>query len=286
MSVITIKNDELTIGINTYGAELTSVKDSNGKEYIWQGDVNVWKDQAPTLFPVVGRVTGGKYNFDGKTYEMKAHGFARNSEFEVEEASDNHVTFALFSNEETKKVYPFDFEFRVHYTLNGKDLTVEFETKNKTNGNMYYSAGAHEGYAIDGGIENYSIVFDENETISRYEVLPDGTIGQTPIPCLENSRELKLDEKYFSIDAIIFYDIKTKGVSLRDDRNGKSIHVSYPDCDTLLIWREPYSKFVCIEPWAGIPDAPWLPYSDLSQKPGIRTLNEGKTEIITHTISF
>lgn len=286
MSVVTIKNDELTIGINTYGAELTSVKDSNGKEYIWQGDENVWKNQAPNLFPVVGRVTGGKYNFDGKTYEMKAHGFARNSEFEVEEASDNHVTFALFSNEETKKVYPFDFEFRVHYTLNGKDLTVEFETKNKTNGNMYYSAGAHEGYAIDGGIENYSIVFDENETISRYEVLPDGTIGQTPIPCLENSRELKLDEKYFSIDAIIFYDIKTKGVSLRDDRNGKSIHVSYPDCDTLLIWREPYSKFVCIEPWAGIPDAPWLPYNDLSQKPGIRTLNEGKTEIITHTISF
>ena len=33
-----IKNDQLTLEISSLGAELQSIKDANGNEYLWDGD--------------------------------------------------------------------------------------------------------------------------------------------------------------------------------------------------------------------------------------------------------
>jgi galactose mutarotase-like enzyme len=286
MSVVTIKNSELSVEIKSFGAEILSVKDSSGREYMWCGDPDVWEDRSPILFPIVSRLNNDKYSFGGKEYSMGAHGFAQNFEFEIEKADEQSVTFLLKSNVETLAMYPFEFEFRVIYTLDKNSLIVDFETKNLTDGNMYYSVGSHEGFATSGGIENYSIVLDEKETLARYEVLPSGVISGTPIPCIENSKELKLSEEYFKVDAIIFFDMKSKGLSLRDDRNGKEIHIDFPFADTVLIWKEPNAQFVCIEPWLGAPDLEWKRVDDFSKKYRIRTLEKGETEKVTHTVTF
>ncbi len=289
MSVITIKNAELTVSIKTLGAELTSVTDNSGKEYIWCGDPAVWAGQCPNLFPIVSRLRNhgqNKYPLGGKMYEMGMHGFAKTSEFEVECATENSVTFLLRSNDATRAQYPFDFEFRIVYTLDGRKLKVDFITDNKTKGNMYYSAGSHEGFAISGGIENYSLVLDEVETLAKYDVLPTGGIGEDSTLVFENSRELKLNDDFFAIDALIFFDIKSRGVAVRDDRTGESIHVAFPGFDTLLVWKRQGGEYVCIEPWAGAPDLSWKPYDDFTNKWRIRKLPEGKSEMLTHTITF
>jgi galactose mutarotase-like enzyme len=217
---------------------------------------------------------------------MGAHGFAQNFEFEVERAEEQRVVFLLNSNEETLAMYPFDFEFRVVYALEENKLCVDFITKNLTNSNMYYSVGSHEGFSISGGIENYSIVLDEKETLARYEVLPSGVISEKPIPCLEDSDELRLSEEYFKVDAIIFFDMKSKGLSLRDNRNGQQIRMDFPFADTVLIWKEPKAEFVCIEPWLGAPDLDWHEVDDFSKKYRIRCLEKGETEKVTHTVTF
>ncbi len=285
ISTITIKNEELVVTINSIGAEIKSVKDKTGKEYIWEGNPDIWEDSAPVLFPIVSRIKAGKYNYQGKEYTLTAHGFAKYSEFAVESKSEDSVTFLLCSNEDTLKMYPFDFEFRVRYTLNKRSLAVDFITTNKTNGDMYYSTGGHEGYKIFGGTENYSIVLDENETLSRYECLPEGGYSE-PIECFNNSNELKLDEKYFTVDAIIMLDIKSRGVCLRDDRDGSSINVKFPGFDTLLVWKKPNAPYVCIEPWAGGPEVPWHKMNDFTEKYRIRKLSMDETEKLTHTITF
>ena len=41
------------------------------------------------------------------------HGFARDSEFEFLSKTENSISFILKSNDETLKVYPYDFEFIV-----------------------------------------------------------------------------------------------------------------------------------------------------------------------------
>lgn len=286
MGVIILKSEELSVTISTLGAEVVSVKDKFGKEYIWEGDPNFWDGHAPVLFPIVGVVEDGKYSFDGKEYEMGMHGFAKFLQFEVEKKTDDNATFLLKSSPETKKMYPFDFEFRVIYHLSGRNLTVDFETTNKTNGKMYYSTGAHEAYKIDGDVSNYSIVLQNDETLSRYEVLPSRKVSEKPIPCFKNSRELKLSEEYFKIDAIIFFDMKSKSVALRDDRTGHEIKVDFEGFDTLLVWKKPNAKYVCIEPWAGTLDLPWHKVDDFSKKYRIRTLQEGESETLTHKVRF
>ena len=286
MAIITIKNEFLTAKIKSLGAELTSVTDKDGKEYIWEGREKFWDGQAPVLFPIVGRLKNDRYTYKGKTYEMKAHGFAKETEFMVEEQSENSVTFVISSNEETLKQYPFLFEFRVKFTLEDKKLIVSYITDNKGGEEMLYNVGSHEAYKISGTIDNYSLVLDEIETLDRFEVEPNGIICEKGIPCFENSRELKLSDDFFTVDAIILFDIKSTGIALRDDRDGSQIHVDFKGNNSILIWRKPKAPFACIEAWAGAPDVPWDKTDNFEEKYRMKFLPAGEREIITHTIAF
>ena len=98
--VYTLKNDALTVLVSDKGAEIISVKGTDGCEYIWQGDAKYWAGQAPLLFPMCGRLFGGKYTYGGKDYEMNIHGFARRSVFTVSEACDDFIRFTLTDSED------------------------------------------------------------------------------------------------------------------------------------------------------------------------------------------
>lgn len=45
-----IKNDELQVEINSLGAELWSIRDRAGKEYLWQGEESTGKTGQRTYF--------------------------------------------------------------------------------------------------------------------------------------------------------------------------------------------------------------------------------------------
>ena len=75
MSTHTLSNELITIQLNEFGAELTSIKsNSNNTEYLWNGDPSYWKRQSPILFPFVGSVKNKSYSYKGKTYPMSQHG--------------------------------------------------------------------------------------------------------------------------------------------------------------------------------------------------------------------
>ena len=108
MKNCTIKNEYYTITVSNKGAELISVKDADGFEYIWQADKEeLWDDHAPLLFPVCGRILNSSYTYKGEEYSMSSHGFAKNFEFAIASKEGSHITMTLTSNEETKKIYPF-----------------------------------------------------------------------------------------------------------------------------------------------------------------------------------
>ena len=60
-----IRNEELSVDINTAGASLWSIKDKDGTEYLWQGDKTYWGDRAPNLFPYIARMTDKRYRLFG-----------------------------------------------------------------------------------------------------------------------------------------------------------------------------------------------------------------------------
>ena len=81
--IYTIKNDKIEVSVEDLGAQMRSIKDAEGKEYLWQGDEKYWKECAPNLFPYIARLTQGKYILKGKTYDMTTHGFFKENCVEI-----------------------------------------------------------------------------------------------------------------------------------------------------------------------------------------------------------
>ena len=76
----TIHNEFLTLTVDTLGAEAVSLKNAAGEELLWQADPAVWKRHAPILFPWTGKLPGGTFTHDGKTYKGRtALGWQRSS---------------------------------------------------------------------------------------------------------------------------------------------------------------------------------------------------------------
>ena len=67
--MIELKNEQLTVKVATLGAELQSIKDNEGREYLWQAEP-AWPRRSPILFPIVCSVNDDTYVVDGKTYHL------------------------------------------------------------------------------------------------------------------------------------------------------------------------------------------------------------------------
>lgn len=160
-----LQNEFLRVEISSRGAELTSVKNKEGYEYIWQADEKIWAKHCPVLFPICGRLIDKKYRYGGKTYEMNSHGFASVSIFREERVSDTEAKFILQESEETLKQYPFRFVFTVRYKLENNALTVGYRVDNPANENLYFSFGAHEAYNTE-DFEKWSVEFEKRKTFT------------------------------------------------------------------------------------------------------------------------
>ena len=279
--IITISNNTLTVTISTKGAEIKSIK-KNGKEIIWEGDPSVWSGQTPILFPICGGLKDDKFIYGGKEYTLEKHGYARISEFEIEKADKSSAVFLLKSNEESLKKYPFEYEFRVFFTLDENTLKVDYTAKNTGDKTMYYAAGAHEAYACANGIEEWSVIFEKDEEFKR-TVLNGNLLELTPVPFAENGKELPLKNEYFETDAIVLENLKSRRVTLKNRNTKENIDVEFEGNDYLLIWTKPGANYICIEPWGALPD---FVDSDnrLEHKKGITALAKGEEHTNSHKI--
>ena len=280
---IILSSEKMSVTISSMGAQMTSIKKS-GKELLWQGDPSVWAGQAPVLFPLCGGLKDGKYTYLGKEYSMQKHGFARRYDYRVESKSDTQVVFMISSDEETLRQYPFDFEFRIIYTLNDTELSVEYNIKNLTDGPMYYSVGSHEAYSCPGGIENYTLCFEKKEDLLSNLVI-DGSISKRCISFGENTDELKLSYDLFDFDSVIFSSLRSKKVVLKNDVTGEEISVEFKDHPYLVLWTIKGAEYLCIEPWCGMGAFEDCDY-DITCREGINELSKGKTASHIHKITF
>ena len=279
-----MKNDFLTVTVSTLGAELQSVTGNDGHEYLWCGDASVWTGRAPIMFPICGGLKDNKYTYGGKEYSLTVkHGFAKISEFDVVEEDDIHAVFRLCATEETKKCYPFDFHFDVAYTLSGNSLLIEYRVENTDEKPMYCAVGGHEAYATPEGIEDYKIVFENEQTL--FTNLIEGGISRKQEKILDNAKELPLKYDYFSVDALVFLDTKFKAVELVGKDESHKIKVEFEGIENMLLWTKVGAKYICIEPWDGMGD-----FVDtkgvLEEKDYIKVLDAGKQYSRRHTVTF
>ncbi len=279
---ISIKNEFLTVRISTLGAELKSITDINGKEWLHQGDMIFWNETAPILFPVCGNVTGNSIHVHGRKYKMEPHGFAKKSVFNLMESTEDIAVFSLVSNEETKKVYPYDFELIVTYKLLGKSLDVSYEIINDSSETMYFSIGAHEGYVCIEGINNYKLVFEKTESAKPIYTNHEPESAKA----IDGEyTEYNLSEDMFDDTMPMFIHPKSDAVYLVNKETNDKIRVEFEDFDNLLVWTKPGAQFVCIEPWCGMAEFGKV-FEDISMKDDIHSLKSNEQFEIHHIITI
>lgn len=254
--IYTIKSNDLTVEINSMGAELWSIKKDN-HEYLWQGDPNGWKNRATSIFPVVGRLQDGKYTLDGQTYEIGSHGLARDTDFTIEEQVENKVVMSMSSDDNTKIKYPFEFKYYLIYEVVGNKLLITSKVENKDNKEMYFGLGGHTGFIApieeNTCFEDYYLEFDDECKAVRTNVNEGGLLLDKVDFELENQKILKLKRDLFDADVIALENV-SKGVTLKSDKTSKSVRVEYKQMDYLGLWQSPKTlpNFLCIEPWTSL----------------------------------
>ena len=270
--IVTITNSQLTATINTLGAELISLV-KNNKNYIWNIDETYWNKTSPILFPIVGRLKNDSYTFNGKTYQLPRHGFARNMEFTLDKKSDSQVIFELNETEETRLIYPFSFKLLMAYTLMENELVIEYFVRNQSYEVLPFSIGAHPAFAISDKLENYSLEFNAADTFETHHLENESFIGKTTLVDAKNNT-INLNYALFEKDALVFKQLNSNEVILKN-KDKSILKVNYDHFPYLGIWTKKNAPFLCVEPWCGLADG--INHNgNLEEKEGINHLPAGE----------
>lgn len=194
----------------------------------------------PILFPICGNLPDNVYSYNNQQYQLKQHGFARDLPWQVtqqEAETCASLTLVLDSNEQTRKVYPFDFKLTFTYQLQGNRVRIQQEFTNLSSERMPFSVGLHP----------YFWVGDKQQL-------------QVDIPAQEYQDQISKEIYPFSGDFdynqdeidVIFKSITRHSASITDLKRRWQINLKYSDLySTLVFWTVKGKEYVCLEPWTG-----------------------------------
>lgn len=272
----TLRSRGIEATIHADGAELVSLKNADGLEFLWQAGPE-WTRHSPVLFPIVGRVKNDEYRHRGKTWPMKQHGFARENRFAWTAQTDRSCKLVLADNEATRAQYPFAFRLEVTHAVDQADLTVTFDITNTGSEMLPASIGGHPGFnwPLLPGVpkESYSLTFSDDEP-SPIRRIADGLLRAEPQPSPIRGKVLALSERLFDDDAVILDRPASKSARYAADR-GPSIEMFFEGFPELGIWsRRGGAPFICLEPWHGYA-SPAEFDGEFSDKPGLMQIAPG-----------
>ncbi|MGD1938200.1 MAG: aldose epimerase [Cyanophyceae cyanobacterium] len=222
----------------------------------------------PILFPICGNVEDDQYQWNGKTYPLKQHGFARDMAWDVgDQSTDNGaaITLKLASNETTRKVYPFDFDVEFTYRLLGRSLHIEQQYHNRSDEPMPFSTGLHTYFAVreknDLKLDIPSAAYTKKGASEHYPF--DGT----------------LDYGQDEID-IAFDQLQRTDAVIDDVGTRSRIKTDFDDAySTLVFWTIKGKDYYCLEPWSAGRNA-------MNTKKNLTILEPQATQTFRITLSF
>ena len=292
----TLESRDLIIEISDKGAELQSIHSKiDNTEFLWQSKAPYWTGRAPILFPIVCSLKDGRYNLDGKSYEMPQHGFARRSAFKLIKREKSAAVFELTSNDETKKSFPFDFKLTITYLVINDTVSIEYKVTNLSNNiEMFFNIGTHEAYSCpindDECFEDYYLEFEPFEgKLMATEITSEGLLEKNQNEILLDNFRLNLDYDIFTKHkTLVFENSPFKSVTLKSIKSKQAICVDFNE-PHVGIWTQHQSggrpPFICIEPWIGLPDEV-ISNGNIEDKKGIIKLAPNESLVNEHTITI
>jgi galactose mutarotase-like enzyme len=240
----------------------------------------------PILFPFAGRsfckgVEGQWRDQSAAIRPVSIHGFARESDFVIEQIDERGFTARLDSNEAIREIYPYFFIFRVSYHFQELSVTVRLELENNDSVQIPWCAGHHFYFNLPWNEgcsrEDYTIDMPARKAFYRS---PEGRlILQKYRPTIESLGNPEL------IDRI--HTHLNRNTLKFGPRNGEE-HISIrigseavPSPYTSVVtWSESATApYFCVEPWMGPPNA-------IEHQKGLHWVNPGASEVFEVEISL
>lgn len=193
----------------------------------------------PILFPICGNLPENTYTYQGKQYNLKQHGFARDLPWEVADQVTQDLvslTLILNSNDQTRAVYPFEFQLAFTYQLKGNSLELQQRYTNHSKEPMPFSTGLHPYF------------WTTDKTQLQFEIPASEYQDQrtkTTHP-FRGSFDFNADE----ID-VAFQQPASQSASVTDPNRRLQLTLSYDDLySTVVFWTVRGKDFYCLEPWS------------------------------------
>lgn len=271
---ICIENSQCRAIIQPFGAELVEFSNKKtGVNYLWNG--NGWPNTAPVLFPIVGNLPNESYLYQGKTYHLPRHGFARSSLFKVVQQTSDQVILELRDNQRTQAIYPFSFELTIDFKLENNSLKINYQVTNHGESPLLFSLGSHPAFKHS---QQAKLVF---------ESLPCAYLGDHGFIDFNHPTALGIDgntidlaQYDFSQGPLYFQNVPSQNVRLENqdvNETKSNLTMQISSSPYLGIWKKPGCDFICIEPWHGITAKDPHQIESLENKRGIISLDANQT---------
>jgi galactose mutarotase-like enzyme len=193
----------------------------------------------PILFPICGNLPENSYTYNGKQYILKQHGFARDLPWQVtDQVSQNAASFTLTlnSNEQTRAVYPFDFQISFSYKIQGNSLEIQQQYTNLSLEAMPFSFGFHPYFLI------------QDKTQLEFEIPASEYQDQRSKET--HSFDGKFDFNQDEID-VAFKQLGSQSASVSDNSRKLKLTLESDNIfSTLVFWTLKGKDFYCLEPWS------------------------------------
>jgi galactose mutarotase-like enzyme len=271
--MVILENENIGVEINPIGAEMRSLYSKKHKqEFIWEGNPEYWGKSSPVLFPIVGALNNGSFEYQGNTYQLPRHGFARTMTFEIEKLEKDSAVFLLKESPETLSTYPFRFELRLEYYLFDDKLKLKYSVYNPCENDLYFSVGGHPAFKcpIDSELKytDYFLRFEEEEDFEIWPINTEGLIINEPTKLIKSAYKLDLSYELFYKDALVFKNLKSKSIKIQSEKSKLGLEFTFENFPFFGIWAAKNADFICLEPWCGIADAE-NQNQEISHKEGI-----------------
>lgn len=215
------------------GATVISFQ-SNGIEMFYQDMENINSLERPRcgipfLFPVFGRTP------EDSVYPMGIHGFGHTSVWMVLEHKEDVLRLELRANEETRKIYPFEFRVELIFSIKDGKLYIHQIYENLGETDMPFSFGFHPYFA------GSPTEFVTN-VVAGMQV--DMQTGQ-PVPY--DGKPVQISFLEGAPESGAFFVQAREEVVLQTEN--KQIHMQFDhNFNRLVFWAVRGKDFLCVEP--------------------------------------
>jgi galactose mutarotase-like enzyme len=209
----------------------------------------------PILFPIAGKLGTSDAQFSGRPIHLPQHGFARNLAWDVVDETDR-LAIALRASEATRPGFPFEFEARVSYRLQGDSLSVEAQITNRDSVAMPVHLGFHPYLWVPAAAKGASAI--EAAATRAFDNRTGAEVAYAP-PALGG-------------DEVDLHLWDPRGGAVRLRAPGRpTVRLDYGGFPVVVVWTLPGRDFVCVEPWSA-------PGGALASGRGLRSLDPGESD--------